>query len=101
MNIKEVLKEIEKRPALYLGSPSILRLSSFLDGYYFACNNYGVTTQDEGVWQEFQDWISKKFNISDNQRWMQIILMASCCDEYQALKEFFRLFEDFLHNHLS
>jgi len=99
MDIFELLKEIEKRPSLFLFSPSIFSLYAFLEGYFCACYTQGLNIEYENVFSEFQDWLAIKYSKLRDAgivRSMDIILAASCFDEHQALKEFFIFFDQFL-----
>jgi hypothetical protein len=95
MRIEELIKNIKKRPAMYLGGNSILRLKSFVDGYYFAICSYEVEIYEGELWRDFQDWVAKRYDIYSSQNWSDIILFFSI-DEYEALNEFFKLFDEFL-----
>ncbi|WP_446812265.1 hypothetical protein ACH50O_23040 (plasmid) [Methylomonas sp. 2BW1-5-20] len=99
MDICEVFNEIQKRPALFLSTPSIFRLNAYLQGYFTACSNYGIAHQDRKVFGEFIEWLSNKYRklkIADVYRWEQIMFIVSCHDEYEALKNFFVLFKAFI-----
>ena len=91
----EMLQEIKKRPGMYLGKRSITRLRSFLDGYMGAREDLGLPrTEQEKEFNEFQEWIQQRFNITSSHGWDSIILFYSA-DERDALDKFFELFEKF------
>jgi hypothetical protein len=99
MEIYNLLHAIEKRPAMYLGQPSITQLSSFLAGYFFARRQLRIPeTEQEQQFSEFQSWIEQKFNLSSSQSWDQIIL-ANSQDKQSALTQFFILFNEFANTH--
>ncbi|WP_444997554.1 hypothetical protein [Aliikangiella sp. IMCC44359] len=91
MEILTLLDAIKKRPSMYLGAASVVRLKSFLDGYYFSLEN---SEKEDEFWENFQKWISRKFNINTSQNWMQIILFFSN-DELEGFKLFFKLLDEF------
>lgn len=92
----QLISNIERRPSMYLGKPSISNLRSFLSGYIFARRELSQPqTLEEKNFSEFQAWIKAKYRISSDQSWDRIILF-SCEDESRALLEFFRLFNEFL-----
>lgn len=96
LSFYELLEKIKQRPALYLGKRSISHLQVFLDGYTFARRQLAVPlSEQEQEFEEFQDWIEKRFNQQSTQSWTRIILFYSE-DESDALEQFFRLFEEFL-----
>ena len=96
IELYDLLQRIKERPAMYLGSRSITCLNAFLNGYLGARHDMGVPrTQQEIEFEEFQEWIRKKFRITSSQSWAKIILFYSA-DEREALDKFFDLFEKFL-----
>jgi Trp operon repressor len=96
-NFSDLLQKIKKRPAMYLGRNSIFSLQAFLDGYYFARRELGLPlTAQESEFQEFLQWIRKRFNVETGQLWASILLFH-CADERSAVERFFSLFEEFLN----
>ncbi|NET59955.1 MAG: hypothetical protein F6K47_28550 [Symploca sp. SIO2E6] len=95
LDLYDLIRNIQKRPAMYLGQPSIVHLRTFLAGYFFARHQLGEPeTAQEKHFDNFQPWIQKKFKITSSQSWDKIILFFSQ-DEHQALKQFFELFDEF------
>ncbi|MGH1394909.1 MAG: hypothetical protein ACRAVC_12905 [Trichormus sp.] len=96
LDIYDLIRNIQKRPAMYLGRASISNLRTFLAGYCFARRQMKIPqTPQEQHFSKFQDWIQQKFNLSSHQTWDQIILFFSQ-DENAALEKFFNLFEEFI-----
>ncbi|MEH1873133.1 hypothetical protein [Nostoc sp.] len=96
VDLYDLIHNIRKRPAMYLGRASISNLRTFLAGYCFARRQIGITqTQQEQQFSEFQIWIQQRFNLTSNQTWDQIILFFSQ-DEHTALEQFFKLFDEFI-----
>ena len=97
----ELITKIQKRPALYLGKESISNLQVFLDGYTFARRELKVPiSNEEEDFEDFQEWIEKKYNLQDTQSWTKIILFYSV-DERDALERFFELFDEFVKRNSS
>ncbi|HLP90025.1 MAG TPA: hypothetical protein VK184_15720 [Nostocaceae cyanobacterium] len=95
-NLYNLLQNIKKRPAMYLGRNSIFSLQSFLDGYYFARREIGIPlTEKESEFQTFLQWIRERFNVETGQLWSSIILFHSA-DEKSAVDRFFILFDEFM-----
>ncbi|MDX2231980.1 MAG: hypothetical protein NW220_20260 [Leptolyngbyaceae cyanobacterium bins.349] len=91
----QLISNIEKRPSMYLGKPSISNLRSFLAGYIFARRELNQPqTEEEKDFSEFQTWIKSKYKIPSDQSWDKTILFY-CEDENRALLEFFKLFREF------
>jgi len=97
-NLYDILQKIKQRPALYLGKRSLSHLQVFLDAYTFARRELGIkVTEQEREFEDFQEWIERRFNQPDTQSWSRIILFYSE-DESEALDRFFELFQDFLQS---
>ena len=68
LSFYELLRKIKQRPALYLGKRSLSHLQVFLDAYTFARRELDVTpTEEEQNFENFQEWIEKRFNQVDTQ----------------------------------
>ncbi len=92
----ELLQQIQKKPGLYIGSPSINGLYMFLTGYQFARRQLGIPLlPQEREFREFQPWLQKNFGITTSQSWSQLILFH-VVDERDAFERFFELFQEFL-----
>ena len=97
----DLLNKIQKRPAMYLGKKSIFSLQAFLDGYYFARREMGISlTEQESEFQFFLKWIRAKFKVETGQLWPSIILFHSA-DETDAVERFFSLWQEFLEEKKS
>jgi phosphoribosylanthranilate isomerase len=97
-SIYNLLTRIHLKPALFLGTKSVLRLKSFLDGYGFAL----ASKETKCEWKDFLEFnfykfVEKYFNwnkLSLNS-WETIILKECNDDEEKALDLFFALLEEF------
>ena len=95
--LHHLLDRIKQRPGMYLGNCSITRLNMLLVGYSQARMELGLPrTEQEKEFDQFQEWIQRKYNISDSKGWDSIILLDST-DEKGAFYNFFKLFEEFSH----
>ncbi|MBD6617704.1 hypothetical protein FNW02_18175 [Komarekiella sp. 'clone 1'] len=96
VDLYDLIHNIRKRPAMYLGRASISNLRTFLAGYCFARRQIGIPQiSQEQQFSKFQTWTQQKFNLTSNQTWDQIILFFSQ-DEHTALEKFFKLFDEFI-----
>jgi hypothetical protein len=99
LDLYDLIRNIQKRPAMYLGKPCIGYLRTFLAGYFFARHQLGEPeTDQEKHFSNFQTWIQQKFKITSSQSWDKIILFFSQ-DEYKALEQFFELFDEYSKIH--
>ncbi|MEP0896976.1 MULTISPECIES: hypothetical protein [Leptolyngbya] len=95
LDLFDLIHNIEKRPAMYLGQLDITHLSAFLSGYFFARRQSGIPeTLQEQQFAEFQAWVEQKFNVTYSQPWEKIIRFFSP-DETASLQQFFILFNEF------
>ncbi|MCC3405758.1 MAG: hypothetical protein JGK17_09230 [Microcoleus sp. PH2017_10_PVI_O_A] len=96
-NLFELLKKIEQKPGLYIGTASVTALRQFLVGYKFARQEMGIMPTEEeelDFYQEFQPWLQVHFSIQTANSWDTIILFK-CADGKAAFASFFRLLEQF------
>jgi hypothetical protein len=97
----QLLDRIQKKPAMYIGSPSISNLFMFLCGYQHARDLLETTdTEQEKEFAEFQPWLQKKFAVNTSASWAKIILFYST-DESHAFDSFFDLLEEFIKDKYS
>lgn len=92
----ELLDRIQKKPAMYIGSPSISNLFMFLCGYQHARDLLETpVTEQEEEFADFQPWLQKKLAVKTSASWAKIILFYST-DESQAFDSFFDLLKEFI-----
>ena len=98
----ELLRKIQARPGMYLGSPSITNLFMFLVGYKTARRELGIepTELELQFYSGFQPWIQQRFQVQTVNSWANIILLYST-DEKEAFAYFFKLWDEFLARDLS
>lgn len=95
LDLYDLIRNIEKRPVMYLGQADLTHLGAFLAGYFFARRQAGIPeTQQEQQFSEFQTWVEQKFKVSYSQPWEKIIRCFSP-DETTSLQQFFMLFHEF------
>jgi hypothetical protein len=92
----ELLKKIETKPGLYLGTASITHLRMFIVGYRFARSeiNLPTTEAESDFYKNFQPWLQIHLQVRTVNSWDKIILLQSI-DEKAAFEYFFRLLEEF------
>lgn len=90
-SVFDLLAEIRKRPAMYLGKPSIHHLNCYLDGW-LSGNQDGI--RQANLFAEFITWVERKYKVKSNQGWAKIIDFWST-DEIHALESFFTLLDKF------
>ena len=76
---------------MYIGRNAISCMKAFIDGWFLRSPD---TVIDPEVMEGFQVWIEKKYNVSENHSWCDIILFHSQ-DESDALDNFFQEFDKY------
>ena len=90
------LDTIRKRPALYLGSLSISKLYSYINGYEAACSFKGIEDQLKPRWVLFHEFVKRKTNFYESTSgWCNMILTQCEGDEEKAVGLFFEYFDEF------
>ncbi len=90
-SIVDIINNIQKRPAMYIGRNSISCLKSFLDGWYLRNPEEVV----DGIFMEqFQIVIERKYEAKSSKSWSDILLYNSQ-DESKALELFFKEFDEY------
>jgi hypothetical protein len=95
MNFKHpILEHVRRRPALFLGRPSLVRLQAFIQGYS-ACecdHHFEVVEQDTS---EFCDWLSGQLRIPSNVGYVNMLLAVSDGDDAVAFDSFWSWLDKF------
>ncbi len=93
-DIIDLLFMIKKRGGLYIGTKSITRLRSFIDGYMFAMNLENKE-YNAGIFYNFNDWMAQKYNVKKSILW-DIYLLNLTNNEEKSFDLFFEDLETFL-----
>ena len=90
----ELLKEMRGRVAVYVGSNSITLLATFLGGFVYALEKYGLA-QNAQFLPAFQKMVAARYGVQIPKAWEEIIRFHSS-GENEAIDIFWRLFDEFL-----
>ncbi|KYC36236.1 hypothetical protein WA1_41655 [Scytonema hofmannii PCC 7110] len=97
----ELLRRMNKRPGMFLGTASITKIDMYLRGYALARREVSLApTEQEREFEGFQSWLRERYEMESNQSWAKIILFDSL-NEREALERFFELFEEYLNRNKS
>jgi hypothetical protein len=91
--VVDLLAQIRKRPGMFVGKRSAIRVHVFLQGWLLGKG----TAPDVELIRGFQDWIVAKFNITSSHSWAEIITFFSEGD-VDAFEEFYSLYDEFMSN---
>ena len=98
-SVFDVIATMRRRPALYFGAPSLVRLQAYLLGYQAGLGSIGKSLDREAEFHYFHDWVAKKLGYSSSTSgWCNMILEKSASDE-EALHRFFALLDEFKLEH--
>lgn len=92
----DLLREIRKRPGMYLGVESITRLDAFLGGYVYANFENGKIKRDDWI-HGFQTFVDARYKNKLTIGWCDVILRREK-DEAKAFRRFFQLLDEYLAN---
>jgi hypothetical protein len=90
--IAELLKEIRRRPGMYIGWPSLSRLSGFLRGYDYALFKLQGAPGDP-FFLSFQEWIERRLQVK-HEFWENAILQQAG-SEADAFHRFWVLLDEY------
>ena len=95
-DVYKLIAQIRPRPAMYVGSHSLVRLRSFLDGCIFMTDEYDIECCEQPPFGGFHDWVAKRFGWYESTAgWCNIIIQECGGDESKALDVFFELIDEF------
>jgi hypothetical protein len=95
LDLYDLIHNICKRPAMYLGHPSLSNLRTFLAGYTFARRQQGLSATDqEEAFTTFPTWLQQQFPSQNHPYWDQLIL-AACPNDRDPWDFFVQLFQEF------
>lgn len=94
MDLYDILQQIRKRPKMFLARCSLKYLNTFLNGYV-KCMNHTDPECNYKFYPGFQEFIQKRYNITTEKHWVDIIEFYNLDDEI-AFEEFFKLLDEFL-----
>lgn len=89
-----LLEKLRIRTAMYIGSRSITRLRTYIDGYGHGLDDSNFDSHDPEYYG-FQGWIERRYRSQTSHGWDQLILFY-CQDERDALDQFWTLLDEYL-----
>jgi hypothetical protein len=87
----------DRRGTLYIGEPSIECLEAFISGWLWALSDRAA---DMEVWDNFLDFVAKKYKDTEHRSWKSLILFRSA-NSYEAYRNFFRDFDQSIEGFTS
>src|SRR5215469_797944 len=101
VDLAELLREIRKRPHLYIGYPHLAGVHAYLTGHQRAGSDLRLPqTRDEGVYEDFKRWVERdRFPRGRPRPWFKLIRFHSAHDcgstRGSAYSVFFELLDQF------
>lgn len=102
LNLLELLRAIQKRPAMYIGDQSrnrysIWHLTSFITGFQSGSIGRGPYQEGDSVLDAFTFWVCTRFGIPDGAMdWAGHIWRQCGEDDEAAFRKFFELLEEYI-----
>lgn len=96
LSVPALLNEIRRRPGMFLGGPSLVRLAPFVNGYALALDRMRIDSR-YALMADFRDWIQARYR-STQASWDALILQNSK-DDADAFDRFWLLLDEFLAAH--
>ena len=95
-DVYETIALIRPRPAMYIGSNSLVRLRAFLDGCFYMADEFGIECCERPDFGGLHDWVARRFGWYESTAgWCNIIVQECSGDEGKALDRFFELVEEY------
>jgi hypothetical protein len=91
-DLYDILDKMRERPAMYLGSLSITKLESYINGFFQGQNG---ETQEKPSFDGFNDFIDNYYNNFDVAGWRNKILAKHYGNEQEAITKFYELLDEF------
>ncbi len=91
MNLKELLKKIEKRPNMFFATQDISKLSAYLSGFIF-CRSYqeDYHESERRFKHEFSDFVALKLSKEKGNSWDK--LLVDCDDSWRSFFDYYKEF---------
>lgn len=92
--LKKILPSIKEKPGLFLEKKSLIRLSSFIDGFLYAFYLANGSEKYEGFFPGFNKWVAETYGMNSSHGWCSIIMFFEE-NEATAFDKFFELIEKY------
>ena len=90
-----ILDTIRERPAMYLGEPSLIRLSAFVDGYLACEYDNRLLPYKEPETAEFCEWLSRQLKTSASLGYVEMLLALDDGDDAAAYHDFWSYLDEY------
>lgn len=91
--VTELLLEIRKRPGMYIGTKSMIRLRCYINGYIYAMKTEAGLDCGDRVFWDFNEWLNKKYGVKDSLFWENSLTHISKDDAFDL---FYKEFDEYL-----
>ena len=92
MGLHKLLKNMEKRPLMYISNYNIEVFHSFIAGY--AGGRYERENKEDRNFEKFYHWLIKYYNVTKvSASWYSILLFYNSGSHQEAIEKFFKLYK--------
>ena len=100
VRLYKMIEDMRVRPAMYLGTSSVTKLQSFLDGYQAALYNFDIEEIQDILlplpFWFFHEYVARRFDYYESTSgWCNMILDQTAQDEEKGLQLFYTLLDEF------
>lgn len=90
--IYDLLDLVRERPGMWIGAPSVTRLSVFIQGFRIGVDAaHGSLEVEHPAFHDFHDWVAAQLRRPKNGHgWSEMLLEAANGDEEAAFEQFWR-----------
>lgn len=89
----ELIDVIRVRTAMYTGIRTLSALSSFLNGWQFAMETYGIEPK-RVLPRDFHDWVAYRLHFRESTSGYKNMILKHVPDEYAAVDRFYELLDE-------
>lgn len=96
--LRDVLELIRRRPAMYLGTKSLTKLTHLVDGYELACWVHSIKEESPsnllGLDSRFSEWLAREKSLGEGAQNPLLQLVDEVGDDVLAFDRFFELLDE-------
>ena len=93
-NLSDLLRELRKSPAMYVGQRSLIRVMAFIRGFIAAQSEMGLI-EGQTMRADLDAWVRKRFSMHAEHDAESVITFHSM-EDHRALPAFWTLYDEFL-----
>ena len=93
--LRNKIEEIRTKTEMYIGNRSVHRFKWFIDGYFHALYDSGVSEDEKNLYQKIRETVYKRTTLKINKGWAEHLDFISS-NEFEALDMFWELWDMYI-----